>query len=576
VSHTHFDAVIVGSGFGGSVMAYRLAKANLNVCLLERGKAYPPGSFPRTPWEMSRNFWDPSEGLYGMFDVWSFRGGRRSLKGIDAVISSGLGGGSLTYANVLLRKDENWFVQEDLQNGGYEYWPVKRADLDPHYDEVEKMLGAQKYPFEKYEPYNLTPKTAAFKQASERIGLHWELPPLAVTFANDGEAPETGAPIRETAPNYHRKQRYTCQLCGECDIGCNYGSKNTLDYNYLTAAQDSGATILPLCEVRDFHPGIGDNASGYTVRYVKHDPESYAGRRRETSELPHHTITTNQLILSAGTLGTNYLLLKNREFFPGLSEQLGSRFSGNGDLLTFVSKARERRGRKMRPLTLDPSRGPVITSAARSKDELDGGTGRGFYIEDAGYPNFLNWIIEVNAPRTTGRVVRMLGRWLWRSIRSTPQSNLSGELSRVFGDGTLASGSLPLLGMGRDIPDGLLTIEGKYLQSDWNIGASSDFFDRLRDTMKAIADELNGRFINNPIWGLNRVITVHPLGGCPMGRNEREGVVDSYGRVFGHPGLYVADGSVMPGPVGPNPSLTIAALADRFADQVIEDAKQYR
>src|SRR5688572_27072519 len=102
---THFDAVIVGTGFGGSVMAYRLAEAGLRVCVLERGRAFPPGSFPRTPSGFAKNFWDPGEGLYGMYDVWSF-------KGLESLVSSGLGGGSLIYANVLLRKDEKWFVDD--------------------------------------------------------------------------------------------------------------------------------------------------------------------------------------------------------------------------------------------------------------------------------------------------------------------------------------------------------------------------------------------------------------------------------------------------------------------------------
>ena len=126
-STEHFDAVVVGSGFGGSVMAYRLAEAKRRVCLLERGKKWPPGSFPRTPFDFSRATWDPGNGRHGLFDVWSF-------KGIGALVSSGLGGGSLIYANVILRKDKQWF--KEVERDGIHRWPVTFEDLEPHYEAV--------------------------------------------------------------------------------------------------------------------------------------------------------------------------------------------------------------------------------------------------------------------------------------------------------------------------------------------------------------------------------------------------------------------------------------------------------
>jgi cholesterol oxidase len=132
----HFDCIVVGTGFGGSVTAQRLAEADRRVLVLERGKAYPPGSFPRSPIGFKNNLWDPSEGRQGLFDLWSF-------SGLDAVISSGLGGGSLIYANVLLRKDEKWFVSPERPGPGGEAWPITRADLDPHYDRAERMLAPQ-------------------------------------------------------------------------------------------------------------------------------------------------------------------------------------------------------------------------------------------------------------------------------------------------------------------------------------------------------------------------------------------------------------------------------------------------
>ena len=132
----YVDAVVVGSGFGASAAAYRLAEAGRSVVVLERGRAYPPGSFARNPYEMSRAFWEPKDELLGLFDV-------RSFRKLEAIVSAGLGGGSLIYANVLLRKDEKWFVHDSpLPGGGYENWPIGRHDLDRHYDAVEAMMTA--------------------------------------------------------------------------------------------------------------------------------------------------------------------------------------------------------------------------------------------------------------------------------------------------------------------------------------------------------------------------------------------------------------------------------------------------
>ncbi|MGH9900567.1 MAG: GMC family oxidoreductase N-terminal domain-containing protein, partial [Pyrinomonadaceae bacterium] len=537
MSNEHFDAVVIGSGFGGSVMACRLAEAGLKVCLLERGKPYPPDSFPRAPFKLRSNFWDPSGGLYGMFNVWSF-------KGSGALVSSGLGGGSLIYANVLLRKDEKWFVREDLSSGGYEHWPVTRADLEPHYEQVERMMNAQQYPFD-HPPYDQTPKTRAMKDAAARLGLDWQLPKLAVAFRrhrvdqNNPDDPHNpplvGEPFVEEPghENLHGRTRSTCRLCGECDIGCNYGSKNTLDFNYLSEAKRQGALVRTLCEVRSFEPRA---LGGYTVRYVEHDL-AREGRKFDTSQLPQKEMTCARLIISAGTFGSPYLLLKNRSAFPRLSPRLGSRFGVNGDLLSFILKAKEKRNGDRVPRTLDPSFGPVITSAIRVSDALDtggadvgaaGGRERGFYVEDGGHPEFVNWLMETasDVPSAVERLINFGRRSLWGLWGLNPDADLSSAIADLMGPADFSKSSMPILSMGRDIPDGQMRLRGKYLDVDWNTKKSQAYYDRLVKTVRDIAGALDAEYMDNlPYKYLRQVFTAHPLGGCPMGRNSGEGVV---------------------------------------------------
>ncbi|WP_323742695.1 GMC oxidoreductase [Nocardioides islandensis] len=548
------DVVVVGSGFGGSVTSYRMASAGRSVVVLERGRAYPPGSFPRTPSGISHNFWEPAAGRHGLFQMWSFAG-------LDGIASAGLGGGSLIYANVLLRKDEKWFVHEQaLPNGGYENWPISRADLDPHYDEVERMIGASAY------PYTDTPKTNAMREAADGAGLSMMLPPLAISFSRrPGEEPVRMGEIPDPEyGNVHGLPRATCVGCGECDLGCNYGAKNTLDHTYLSAAQHAGADIRVRHEVKGFRPLDG---GGYEVTYVVH-----TGQDGEPAvDLPVQTIECERLVLAAGTFGSSYLLLRNRAALPGLSDALGTRFSGNGDLLGFVMQAMD--GEVGRQLAANT--GPVITSAIRVPDDMDGesdGDGtRGHYIEDAGYPAFGAWLAETTgALGTVGRAAKFATERLVGTLTDSDATSVGADLALLLGDARLTSTSLPLLGMGRDVPDGVLRLREGRLEVDWTTETSLEYFNGVRGTMRTIAEQLGGTYADNPLWWVKRVITVHPLGGAPMGRHDREGVCDSYGEVYGHPGLYVLDGALLPGPVGANPSLTIAAVADRASTHLLE------
>lgn len=551
------DAVVVGSGFGGSVAAFRLAEAGQSVVLMERGKPYSPGSFARSPSEMGRNFWDPDRGLYGLFDAWTFRG-------TEGLVSSGLGGGSLIYANVLLRKDEKWFVNESpIPGGGYENWPFTRKDLDPFYDAAEAMLQPVPYPWKD------TAKTLAMENTAATLGLSISRPPIAVTFAPaPGQEPRTNHPL--PLPEYGsihgpNTVRTTCTLSGECDIGCNAGAKNTLDHNYISAAAAKGADVRTFHDVRGIRPLDG---GGYEVRYVVHHPENHGGL------LTEQIIHCRRLILGAGTFGTNFLLLRNRGSLPALSDALGTRFSGNGDLLTFIMDAKTPATNGSRPgvRTLTGSRGPVITTAIRVPDANDDdGDGRGYYVEDAGYPAFINWLMETAQLRTAAlRTARVAGQLLKDRLFEAGRSNVSADLAAALGDGRLSASSVPLLGMGRDIPDGVMTLHDGRLAIAWTMATSKEYFGRVRATMESIAKDLDGNFVDNPLWWAKRVITVHPIGGAPAGRHPGEAVCDSYGEAFGYPGLFVVDGAAMPGPVGANPSLTIAAFAERACARILE------
>jgi cholesterol oxidase len=556
-----FDVVVIGSGFGGSVSACRFAEADRSVLVLERGRPYPPGSFPRSPNQMRAAFWDPSSHLYGMFNVWHFQD-------IEAVVSSGLGGGSLIYANVLLRKDELWFTQDIPGGKGSEDWAVSRADLDPYYDCAERTLRAQTLPFG-VNGYQLR-KTAALCDAAGQLGKDWSLVPLAVRFHNDHRPPVPGEQlVDEPYGNVFELPRRTCRLCGECDIGCNDGSKNTLDHTYLSKAYAAGARLSTLSEVKELERD-GDH---FIVRYVVHQPPDPDAKRPPKPKPKAYEVRAKQVVLAAGTFGSTFLMLTNAKRL-GLPKgpALGSRFSGNGDLLGFVMKA----GRR-----LDASTGPVITSAMRLPDKYDiqlpggpedgeGPGDFGAYIEDAGYPGFADWLVEFSRLGAVAkRTFLFSAKRLWEGLRGRKGSDLSRDVALMLGSARLSSSSLPLLGMGRDVPDGrLFMTEKDWLDCDWRDDTSKDYLDNLRRGMRGIADKLDGRYLENPLTSLfKRLITVHPLGGCPMDTSEVPGVVDGFGRVHGVDGLFVADGSVMPGPIGPNPSLTIAAFAERLCTQ---------
>jgi len=459
-----------------------------------------------------------------------------------AIVSSGLGGGSLIYANVLLRKPAEWFAR--TMPGG-EPWPFSYDELEPHYSAVERMLGATEYPSGLRDR---TPKTRAFVEGANGAGLAPFFPKLAVTFADPGHE---GSQFDDGSRNRFNVERFGCRLVGECDVGCNSGAKNTLDLTYLSQLGPS-ADVRVCCEAKT----LARRGDLYEVGYVDHA----AGGIEEK-------VSARRVVLAAGSLGSTYLLLRNSEALGGLSAaMLGRRFSGNGDLLTFAVGARV----NGRPRMIEPAFGPVITAAALAPD--DQGLGRDLFLEDGGGPNAVWWVSEViEGPRILLRFLPVAAHLLRKALSRHPDRDLGADLSALLGDTRLAAHSLPLLGMGRDLPVGRLKLrDDGLLALAWEKGDRRAYYRRANEVAKRVAAALGARH-SDLSFRINYYATVHPLGGCPAGSTPASGVVDSLGRVYGHERLYVADGSVMPGPIGANPSLTIAAFADRAADGLLAE-----
>jgi cholesterol oxidase len=523
-----FDVVVVGSGFGGSMVAHELA-GRQKVLVLERGRPYPPGSFPRSPRRFARDgVWAPQRSRHGLWELLSFGG-------VDAVVSSGLGGGSLIYANVMLEKDPATFAADGMA--------LDHEALREHYRAARRLLRAVRYPWAE-----TTPKTRAIVDAAGRLGLPSELPPLAVAF---GRAP--GEPFPD-APNLHGVARRTCTLSGGCWIGCNEGAKQTLDLTLLSAAARAGVEIRTCSEART----LRRDRDGWVVGVRQHVAarDGHPEHLLDSDPSPWREVRARRVVLAAGAFGSTRLLLANRAALPGLSPRLGAGFSTNGDLLAFVRGADR---------YLDPSRGPTITATIRVPDAASP-SGRELLLQDAGSPAAGEWLwqLATETPADLWRLRGAVARRLVGRLRGRQDSRVGGLVADALGDAHGSAAMMPLLGMGRDVPDGRMTLDGEALRLSWTERPSRAFFEGLEATARHVGEALGGR-VFRPGGRFARLITVHPLGGCAMAADAAHGVVGTDGEVFGAPGLYVADGAILPGPVGPNPSLTISALARHVA-----------
>ena len=553
---TKRKVAVIGSGFGGSVMACRLAESGrYDVTVLERGPQYARGAFPRSPDQLGELFWDPDDAHWGLFEYRSFplrafalRRGARSR--VDVLTASGLGGGSLIYSNVLYRMPQRFFDD----------WPgaIRRPGLDRWYERAERMLEGRPYPMLETWGYRTTPKSRGLAEAAAKMRADPRGGP-AVTLEWPNLAVQFGAERGGEVVNQQGVRQSTCTMCGECNIGCNAGAKNSLEVTYLARAAKFGATTRTWTAVR----AIRKAENGW--RLVLTDPR---GGDDTTEDF-------DRVIVAAGSLGSTFLMLALRDHLGLRSPGVGTRWSPNGDLLGFVTGAAFER---------HPTQGPVITGALRvDAGAYPDGFPAGAWIEDGGIPGLLVWYLLGRQSGKWWPGIPGLGKALkvaagWFGARGG-EANIGDSLTRIIlRDPSFLTRTMMMLGMGRDRSTGTFTLRSRpgdeatwdRLRLAWKSGDGELHYQRLRIAMTRIAEALGGHYVENPLSLLHRYISVHPLGGMPIADRIEDGPVDARtGQVFGCDGLYVVDGSIIPTAVGPNPSLTIAALAEMYAERMV-------
>ncbi|MBN2801017.1 MAG: GMC family oxidoreductase [Deltaproteobacteria bacterium] len=513
------DFIIIGSGFGGSVSALRLAERGYTVRVLEEGRRWRAEDFPRSNWQLRDYLWLPSLGLRGIQRLSL----HRHFLGLSG---AGVGGGSLVYAATLLEPPEAFYRDPRWD----QLDPDWRATLAPHYATARRMLGVTQTPRQ-------WASDELLRQYGRALGREdrWAPTEVGILF---GEHP--GERVPDPFFGGEGPERTTCDLGGACMVGCRTGGKNTLDKNYLYLAERLGVEVLPETKALS----VREVPGGYEVL----TRSSRWGRRRTAVH------RAKRVVVSAGALGTLRLLHRSRAAggLSRLSPRLGDVFRTNSEVIV---------GAMGRDPAARYCEGNAITSSLYVTDDT--------HIEVVRYPegsDALGLIASVLADAGPGP--RAL-RWL----------------AAVARDPAAALRSLRLRGWARQGII-LLTMQSvdNHLRVAWRrrwwgaMGLRTEASERVPVSIPAA--NAAARWIAERIGGdaqgalsevlLDRPVTAHLLGGCPMGRDRDEGVIDAVGRVHGHPGLYVVDGSMISANLGVNPSLTITALAEHAMAAVPE------
>jgi cholesterol oxidase len=541
---TSYEVVVVGSGYGGAIAASRMARAGRRVCVLERGRELQPGEYPDTALEAAGEMQvhAPHRHVGSRTGLYDFRVGDE----ISALVGCGLGGTSLINANVSLRPDRRVF--DDPR------WPrALIADLDGPLEvgfaRAEAMLRPTPYP----DPPALA-KLGALERSAERLGAPFSRPPINVAF--------------EDGVNHVGVEQRACVRCGDCVTGCNHSAKNTVLMNYLPDAHNHGAEIYTETAVRRV-----ERAGG---RWLVHYQLLDTGQER--FDAPTMTVAADVVVLAAGTFGSTEILLRSREAGLPVSMQLGERFTGNGDVLGFgYNNALEVDGVGFgsRPPEGRTPVGPCIAGLVDMRGEpvLEDG----LVLEEGAIPGALGSFL----PLAFAAAARLVGREEPGGDEGDERARELESLLRGPYTGALRNTQTYLV-MGHDGAGGRISLDSEgRLRVDWPTLAAQPVFQRIDARLREATAATEGTFVKNPVWsgpfGWD-LVTVHPLGGCPMGEDAGAGVVDDRGRVFAgpegtavHEGLYVCDGAIVPRSLGVNPLLTISALAERACELMARD-----